>query len=108
MKTATITTALIALITLTTLGAAPAVLAAETQRERVAENFLEADVNADGALTIGEFRTLIDLNAGDGIGRAAMIKRLGRYDMAFGRIDADRDGLITPEEMQALAERTKG
>ena len=74
------------------------------QKEMAAENFMQADANEDGALTRGEFKTLINLNADDGLGRAAMIRRFSRYNMAFGRLDANEDGFVTPEEMQAAAQ----
>ena len=54
-------------------------------------------------LTRGEFEKLIQLNAQANIGQAAQIVRFGRYDMAFNRVDADRNGLVTPQELQALA-----
>ncbi len=82
-----------------------AAAASEADREKAAENFLEADVDADGALTLAEFTTLIDLNAQDDLGRAATVKRFGGDATAFGRIDADGDGVLTREEIRAQAER---
>ena len=78
------------------------------QQEMAAENFLQADANQDGALSRSEFKTLINLNAQDDLGRAGMIKRFNRYNMAFGRIDANEDGFVTPEEMRAMAEQARG
>ncbi|MEM8740619.1 MAG: hypothetical protein AAGE13_03900 [Pseudomonadota bacterium] len=78
-------------------------LANDTNRELAAENFMEADANADRMLTLQEFTRLIDLNAADNLGRAALIKRTNRYSMAFGRIDTNANGLIEVEELQALA-----
>lgn len=80
--------------------------AADDGRERVAENFVEADVNADGALTLSEFTMLVDLNAARGIGPSVAIRRFGRYGSVFGRLDVDTDGLVTPEEIRALAVQT--
>jgi len=77
----------------------------EAAKNLAAENYMQADANGDSALTLAEFTTLINLNAEDGLGKAHMIKRMGRYSMAFGRIDANSDGLVTPEEMQAMAAR---
>jgi Ca2+-binding EF-hand superfamily protein len=54
---------------------------------------------------LSEFKTLIDLNAASGIGRAAMIKRTGRYQMAFKPIDSNSDGRITTVELQSLQQR---
>ncbi|MEM7057145.1 MAG: hypothetical protein AAF557_06125 [Pseudomonadota bacterium] len=96
----------IAIIFVTFTASVPA-SAAGSQQEKVAENFLQADSNADGALTLAEFTALIDLNAADGIGRANMVKRMGRQSMAFGRIDANSDGLITTEELSAMAAKAK-
>jgi len=93
-----------AFVTLIAFGGAGHALANEAQKEQAKANFVEADADADGALTLSEFTTLIDLNASHGIGRAATVKRFGRYDVAFGRADGNGDGLVTPEEMQALAE----
>lgn len=94
-----------------TLVAAPLCQAqglSAAQQELAAENFMQADANQDGALTRGEFQTLINLNADDSLGRASMIKRFGRYDTAFNRIDANQDGFVTPEEMQAMAAKAGG
>ena len=84
-------------------GAAGA--ASEAERQMAAENFAQADVDADGALTLAEFTTLIDLNAEDELARAATVKRFGAYAKAFGRIDADGDGIVTRDEIRAKAER---
>ena len=77
--------------------------ASEANRQKAAENFMQADVDANGALSLSEFTTLIDLNAAEGIGRAPTIKRFGRYGMVFGRLDANANGLVTPEEIRDLA-----
>lgn len=99
--------ALFATLALSALSAASAHAQALTpaQQELAAENFMQADANKDGALNSTEFRALINLNADDGLGKAAMVRRFGRYDMAFGRVDANADGFATPEEMKALAEK---
>ncbi len=89
-----------------TAVAAAAAQAAATDRERAAENFQQADTNADGMLTLGEFTTLIDLNAAENVGRPRMIRRFGRYRTAFGRVNANADGLVTPGEMAAMAATT--
>lgn len=87
---------------LSTLGA-NAQQASGANKQQVAENFKKADANGDGMLTRREFEKLIQLNAQANIGQAAQIVRFGRYDMAFNRVDADRNGLLTPQELQALA-----
>ncbi len=96
---------LTALIAILLGGAALGAQPNDAERKLAAENILQADVDADGALSKSEFRTLIDLNAEDGIGRAAMIKRFGRYSMAFDRVDANADGLVTPDEIKQMAEQ---
>ena len=77
-------------------------LAAADDRELAAENFQQADFDGDGQLVYAEFATFIDLNAEDGLGRAAMISSRGMHARAFERVDANRDGIVTPEEMQGL------
>ncbi len=81
--------------------------ATEAQQEKAAENFAQADANADGALTFDEFALLIDLNADDGVGRTEMIKRMGKQSVAFGRLDANADGLVTTDELSAMAARVQ-
>jgi Ca2+-binding EF-hand superfamily protein len=85
----------------------PSVWADGAQRDIIVENFMQADVNADGALSLDEFTALIDLNAADGVARASMIKRMGRQPMAFGRLDANSDGLITNDEISAMTANEK-
>ena len=82
-----------------------ATTAAANNQEKVKENFLQADADADGALTIDEFTRLIDLNAEDKIGRASLVQRTGRYKTAFERIDANSNGLVETEELAAMANR---
>jgi Ca2+-binding EF-hand superfamily protein len=66
------------------------------------ENYLEADADGDGVLVYAEFATFIDLNAADGLGNAAQISNRGLHARAFNRVDANGDGMVTPEEIQAL------
>ncbi|MEM9839818.1 MAG: hypothetical protein AAF830_11800 [Pseudomonadota bacterium] len=101
MKTQTSLPVVLAVVA---LAAGPHARASEAHRAQAETNFLEADADADGALTFDEFTTMVDLNAQHGIGRAAIIQRLGRYGMAFGRLDGNGDGLVTPEELRAMAE----
>lgn len=83
---------------------ASAPFAAADDRAKATENFAEADANADGALTIDEFTRFIDLNAEDSIGRARLVQRTGRYETAFGRVDANSDGIIGADELAAMAQ----
>ena len=91
------------ILALVAILAAHGAEASGANRQQAKENFTQADVDANGALTLSEFTTLIDLNAADGIGRAPTIKRFGRYGTVFGRLDANSDGLVTPKEIQNLA-----
>ena len=73
-------------------------------RQLLLENVTQADRNDDGAISRSEFETLIDLNAADNLGRAQRVKRSGRHDMVFNRLDANDDGFLTRLEMQSFAE----
>lgn len=77
--------------------------ASDETKDQVAENFLQADADESGTLDRREFKKLIDLNARYDIGRAQMVQRLNRYNTAFSRIDADSDGIVTKEELSAMA-----
>lgn len=83
---------------------AGAALAQDADREAAAANFRKSDADGDGALTLSEFTTLIDLNAEDDLGVARLVKRSGRYQTAFRRLDADADGRVSVEEMAAAAQ----
>lgn len=85
------------------LAVAASSAAAQTNRDAAAANFAEADANADGVLTIDEFTRFIDLNAEDKLGNASRIQRTGRYSTAFDRLDANKDGLVTREDIAARA-----
>jgi len=101
-KSLLVVLALATIAVLSTIGA-NAQQASGANKQQVAENFKKADANGDGMLTRSEFEKLIQLNAQANIGQAPQIVRFGRYDMAFNRVDADRNGLLTPQELQALA-----
>lgn len=75
----------------------------DADRQKLAENYVQADADGDKALARPEFHTLLSLNAQDNLGRAAQIVKFGRQDLTFDRIDADGDGLVTQQELQALA-----
>lgn len=80
----------------------------DADRQKLIENMSQADRNEDGALTRAEFETLINLNAEDGLGKAAMVQRAGLYDKAFKRLDQNGDGSLTPQEMKTFAGQAKG
>ena len=90
------------------LGAAEAQNMSKADRQKMIENIVQADQNNDGAISRGEFETLINLNAADGLGRAAQVKRFGAHDRAFRELDGDGNGLLTQAEMQDLAQQRQG
>ena len=63
--------------------------------------FIKADANSDRKITPGEFRTLIEELVATGSEKAISVKKWGVYGYAFKRIDIDKDGMITPTELQA-------
>ena len=77
-------------------------LAAAQNNELAAENYRQADANSDGMLVYAEFVNFIDLNAADGLGNASRISSRGWHAKAFERVDANADGFITPQELQAI------
>ncbi|WP_137131574.1 EF-hand domain-containing protein [Rhizobium sp. FY34] len=64
--------------------------------------FMSADKNADTMLDQNEFKLFIDSMAASGKPVAVKVKQAKRYGMAFGRIDQDKNGLLTPTELKAL------
>lgn len=78
---------------------APGLAQAYSQAEKNA--FIKADANSDRKITPGEFRTLIEELVAAGSEKAISVKKWGVYGYAFKRIDADKDGMITPAELQA-------
>ena len=78
---------------------APGLALAYSQAEKNA--FIKADANSDRKITPGEFRTLIEELVAAGSEKAISVKKWGVYGYAFKRIDADKDGMITPAELQA-------
>lgn len=77
----------------------PEMAAAYSQGEKNA--FITADANGDRKITPGEFPTLIAELVAIGSEKAISVKKWGVYGYAFKRIDADKDGVITPAELQA-------
>lgn len=78
---------------------------AQDNRTLARENFAIADVNEDGKLSKSEFRVFIDENAKDDIGRASMVRRMGAYDTAFKRLDANKDGFVARSEINGAKKK---
>ncbi len=78
---------------------------ADPEREQAQANFVEADVNQDEQLDLAEFTTFINLNADHGLGRAASVRTFGMHGRAFGRVDANGDGVVTKQEIAEQAQR---
>lgn len=76
--------------------------AAAQVAELGAENYRQADANGDGMLVNAEFATFIDLNAADGLGNAAKVSSRGMHARAFARVDVNGDGVVSPQELQAV------
>ena len=91
-----------ALAKLLAASLAMALPAAAQNAELGAENYMQADANGDGVLVYAEFATFIDLNAADGLGNAARVSSRGMHARAFERVDANGDGIVSPQELQAL------
>lgn len=100
-------TAATALVFLTTLMmiAAGGPVNAQNQRDQARDNFARADANRDGHLDPTEFRTFINLNADQGLGRAPTIRRFNAYSNAFAELDKNRDGRLSPQEVAEAANR---
>ncbi len=95
------TTALI-LATLTGGWLSTGLPVAAQNAELGAENYRQADANGDGVLVYAEFAAFIDLNAADGLGNAARVSSRGMHARAFDRVDANGDGMVSPQELQAI------
>lgn len=72
---------------------------ASSPQDSAAANFRMADADADGFLSFDEFGVFINLNAAQNIGQANRVKSAGAYERAFARLDQDRDGLVSPDEL---------
>lgn len=63
------------------------------------QSFRTADSNGDELLSLTEFRAFIESMANAGAPVSRRIHNLGAYRLAFLRVDSNRDGLATPEEL---------
>lgn len=69
--------------------------------------FLAADGNGDKQLDAAEFTLLIDAMAEAGRSNAIKVRRFGAHALAFGRIDANGDGVLSIPELGAGKELAK-
>lgn len=81
----------------------------------VAKHFDEFDSNKDGKLSTDEMKNTVqdrvraaDTNQDGAIDRAEAEASLPRVAKGFDRLDADKDGKLTVEEVQQLASRFAG
>jgi Ca2+-binding EF-hand superfamily protein len=104
MQPITRTLAALAVLATVPVSAVQAQSMSGAEKQALIANMLQADSNNDGVLYLSEFELLIKLNAEDGLGKAALVKRTGAYDKAFKKLDSNGDGAVTKEEAQQLAE----
>lgn len=69
--------------------------------------WVASDANEDGVLSPAEFRTFVRHMARSGQSTARTIVTFGAYGYAFRRVDANRDGRATPEELRGADEAYK-
>lgn len=77
---------------------------ATSQRAQAQANFLKADANQDKQLDYAEFKTFVNHNADQGLGRAPRIRRFGMYSRAFKMADENGDGVVSKQEIEAQAQ----
>ncbi|WP_137154257.1 EF-hand domain-containing protein [Rhizobium sp. FKL33] len=66
------------------------------------EVFAKVDVNGDGGLDLAEFTGFIDAAAAAGKPNAKKIQANQFYAKAFARVDKNKDGLVTKNEIAAM------
>jgi Ca2+-binding EF-hand superfamily protein len=77
---------------------------ATSERAQAQANFLKADANQDKQLDFAEFKTFVNLNADQGLGRAPRIRRFGMYSRAFSMTDENGDGVVSKQEIEVQAQ----
>lgn len=82
------------------LAVAPTAAPAQSDDQRVSA-FLASDSNGDRQLSFAEFNVLVGHLARSGFRLPILVESLGAYHQAFRRVDADQNGLATPEELLA-------
>ena len=63
-------------------------------------SFLAADVNKDLVLNRKEFKTFVQLMAKAGQSTSKTIRTFGAYGYAFGIAGANKDGVVSPQELR--------
>jgi hypothetical protein len=80
-------------------GAAALLMSSTALAGTPAEDFAAADANKSGTLDAVEFRAFINLSAAAGRKNAVMVRNMGVYDRAFAKLDQNRDGQLSPAEL---------
>ena len=93
-------TIVLAISCLLTLFANGPTLSSDSDKEQAQANFMQADGNGDNQLTLNEFTVFINLNAEAGIGKASQIRSSEAYSKAFVRLDTNKNGVLSVEEIQ--------
>ena len=75
--------------------------AAQSDQSKAQANFAAADNSGDGQLDQAEFKTFMNLNAAQGLGRAPTIAKSGSYGRAFKTLDSNGDSLVSKTEVAA-------
>lgn len=66
--------------------------------------FLGADLDQDRHLNMDEFRAFVAAMADAGQSTSQTIRFFGVYEFAFGVVDSDEDGLLSPDELRSADE----
>lgn len=88
------------LLSATLFAAGLAVAPGHANAGTPAEDFVASDADRSGTLNAAEFRRFIALGVAAGRPRAVMVRNNNAYDMAFGRVDRDRNGQLSRAELQ--------
>lgn len=77
-----------------------AILPGHAQAGTPLEDFVASDADRSGTLNAAEFRRFIALGVAAGRPRAVMVRNNNAYEVAFGRVDRDRNGQLSRAELQ--------
>ena len=84
----------------TTAIVSNAAAAKKLTRQQQVDAFLRADKNKDEVLSRAEFKSFMKDLARLGQPTAKRVKFWGVYGMAFNRVDANKNGLLEPRELE--------